>query len=71
MTEPVNSRGQAPAKSYLDEKSKQLAYIRDMGEFLDRRNARPDPTWTEADRDEYKAIWEKHYGKLVPKAKKD
>ena len=63
----TNSRGKEVSPAHTEEKEKTLAYLREMSAFLDERDARPDPTWTEADRDRYIEIWERHHGKLQTK----
>jgi hypothetical protein len=60
----TNSRGSEPSPIHLQEKERTLAYLREVGAFLDERFSRPDPSWTEADRDRYKAIWIKYHGEF-------
>lgn len=63
----TNSRGKAPSQKHLDSKDKELAYLDEVRRFLDERNKRPNPSWTEDDARRYKEIWEKHHGPLEKK----
>ncbi len=63
----TNSRGSEVSPAHTAEKEKSLAYLREVGAFLDERFARPDPSWTEADRDRFNAIWVKHHGEFKRK----
>lgn len=60
----TNSRGLEPSPEHLDEKAKDLAYVREMNKLTDQRHRRRDKSYTEADAAAYRALWAKYYGPL-------
>jgi hypothetical protein len=60
----TNSRGLEPDPAHLDEKAKNLAFIKEMNELTNRRHRRRDKSYTEDDAAAYRALWAKYYGPL-------